>query len=607
MAATGIVDAKTWAELFGSKVRFYDAPSSSGTSAPSARARLRARARPRRRPAPRCRSSMTTPARARRSRASRRPSARPRREETTAAPAPEGGPDVEDRSEVREELTSPETEAAAPAPAPAPAPAATGDGCNGSMGSPVAGTVTGTYGEDRGDHAHSGVDLAAPSGTTVRAAECGTVSMSGEESGYGQMVCVRHAGQTTTCYAHLSERSVGVSEYVRAGQKIGEVGCTGSCTGPHVHFEVRGADGTATDPTPYLNGSRATATVEGPGGVGGPTPAEQEAAFGGTAASGAKSQARLTGAAQAPAATAAVAEAPAPAPAAQAAPPVAATAPGARAGRGRSGSGRRGSGARAGRGRTCARARRLLRSPRLPRPRRSRPLRRRSPRLRRPRRSRPRRSPAGSGARAGRPRLRRWKPRRLRSPRHPRPRRSRPRRLRSPRRPRPRRSRPRRSPRPRRPSPRPPRPPPRLRPPRPPPPAASQRRSADQSPAGRARARPAAAADDSSSTPICGSTRRTVAFWRLFKSFRNRRRSPVRRRGEGGTDGGGAPDTGEGAGRGRVQASESGGSPSLAVSGHQAGHLGCDGASRVPTPPVNCPTGSGSRTPCARNRPAAAC
>ena len=453
---------------------------------------------------------MTTPARAE----SSEPEAvgAPAPEETTAAPAPEGGPDVEDRSEVREELTSPETEAAAPAPAPAPAPAATGDGCNGSMGSPVAGTVTGTYGEDRGDHAHSGVDLAAPSGTTVRAAECGTVSMSGEESGYGQMVCVRHAGQTTTCYAHLSERSVGVSEYVRAGQKIGEVGCTGSCTGPHVHFEVRGADGTATDPTPYLNGSRATATVEGPGGVGGPTPAEQEAAFGGAADVGR--------------------EVPGPADRR-------------RAGSGSDRSGRRGTAGARGAGRAA--------SPRPPRPRRSRPHRRRSPRHRRPRRSRPRRrrSPrqaprrsrrtapveeapapvaeartrAGRGrARAGRrgTRARAGRGRAARSPRLRRPRRSRPRLRRWRRcrrrgsgagRPRPLRSeapaptpvearlRSRAAPAPVEPAPvaeapaprrGPRRPPPRLRPPRPPPPAASRLRSADQSPAGRARARPAA-------------------------------------------------------------------------------------------------------------------
>jgi murein DD-endopeptidase MepM/ murein hydrolase activator NlpD len=106
------------------------------------------------------------------------------------------------------------------------------------MVAPVNGTVTGSFGEDRGSHAHSGTDIAAPSGTTVRAAECGTVSMSGTESGYGTMVCIRHAGETTTCYAHLSQRDVSVNEYVKAGQKIGEVGNTGRSSGAHLHFEI---------------------------------------------------------------------------------------------------------------------------------------------------------------------------------------------------------------------------------------------------------------------------------------------------------------------------------------------------------------------------------
>ena len=218
-----------------------------------------------------------------------------------------------------------------------------GDGCSadGRMVAPVNGTVTGDFGEDRGDHAHAGTDIAAPSGTTVRAAECGTVSVSGSQSGYGLMVCVRHAGGMTTCYAHLSERSVAVNEYVRAGQKVGEVGCTGSCTGPHVHFEVRQND-TATDPSPYLRGSRtvsgrqATATTAlpvGEGGIGGATPEEQAAVFG-NGSGGAEAPAPTaaapapTNVAPAPTAAAPTAEAPAPvaeAPVAEAPAPVAET------------------------------------------------------------------------------------------------------------------------------------------------------------------------------------------------------------------------------------------------------------------------------------------
>ena len=195
------------------------------------------------------------------------------------------------------------------------------------------GTVTGSYGEDRGDHAHAGVDIAVPTGTTVRAADCGTVSVSGTESGYGQMVCVRHAGETTTCYAHLSQRDVAVSEHVQAGQKIGEVGCTGSCTGPHVHFEVR-QNGTATNPTGYLNGSQSVngqtttasraALPEGEGGIGGANEAQQAEVFGDTGGAVApEAEAEAAAAAPAAEAPAPTAEAPAPAPAAEAPAPVA--------------------------------------------------------------------------------------------------------------------------------------------------------------------------------------------------------------------------------------------------------------------------------------------
>ncbi|HET8756109.1 MAG TPA: peptidoglycan DD-metalloendopeptidase family protein, partial [Solirubrobacteraceae bacterium] len=265
LPATGVVDTKTWVQLFRTNVTFYDESSGSSVKAsydPSASS-----------PAP------ATP------------------------PTATGGPDLSDRVNLRDEIEQaappagpdeapavPETTDSAPADS---SPVATGSGgcsTDGRIVTPVAGgTVTGGYGEDRGDHAHSGEDIAVPTGTTVRAADCGTVSVSGEESGYGQMVCIQHAGGTTTCYAHLSERDVAVSEYVEAGQKIGEVGCTGSCTGPHVHFEVR-QNGAATDPAPYLNGSRTIAggtaakaradLPEGSGGIGGPSAAEEAAMWG---------------------------------------------------------------------------------------------------------------------------------------------------------------------------------------------------------------------------------------------------------------------------------------------------------------------------------------
>ena len=154
----------------------------------------------------------------RRSAASRRPRAEP-----------VGGPDLEDRVELRDEIEAAESEPSGAEPAPAPEaealrrprprrsrPAAAARPTAGWSRRSTARSPA-PFGEDRGDHAHSGTDIAAPTGTTVRAAQCGTVSVSGTESGYGTMVCVQHAGETTTCYAHLSE-SQRLGERVREGR-----------------------------------------------------------------------------------------------------------------------------------------------------------------------------------------------------------------------------------------------------------------------------------------------------------------------------------------------------------------------------------------------------
>ena len=94
------------------------------------------------------------------------------------------------------------------------------------------------------------MDIAAPTGTPVHAAACGTVSLAGQQSGYGNIVCVTHTSQFSTCYAHLSRFGVSNGAQVQQGQVIGYVGCTGSCTGPHLHFETR-VNGQAQNPTTY--------------------------------------------------------------------------------------------------------------------------------------------------------------------------------------------------------------------------------------------------------------------------------------------------------------------------------------------------------------------
>jgi murein DD-endopeptidase MepM/ murein hydrolase activator NlpD len=119
--------------------------------------------------------------------------------------------------------------------------------------SPVKGTVTSGFGPRWGRN-HDGLDIAAPSGTPIRAAECGIVSFAGVQSGYGNMVCVKHSSRFETCYAHMTKYAVSQGQRVDQGQVIGYVGCTGNCTGPHLHFETR-VDGAARDPRPYLGGS----------------------------------------------------------------------------------------------------------------------------------------------------------------------------------------------------------------------------------------------------------------------------------------------------------------------------------------------------------------
>ncbi len=135
-----------------------------------------------------------------------------------------------------------------------PAPPPSGQACGSStISSPVHGTVTSPFGP-RGGRNHDGIDIAAPTGTPVRAAACGTVSLAGQQSGYGNIVCITHTSQFSTCYAHLSRFGVTSGARVQQGQVIGYVGCTGSCTGPHLHFETR-VGGEAQDPQPYLRGS----------------------------------------------------------------------------------------------------------------------------------------------------------------------------------------------------------------------------------------------------------------------------------------------------------------------------------------------------------------
>jgi murein DD-endopeptidase MepM/ murein hydrolase activator NlpD len=119
---------------------------------------------------------------------------------------------------------------------------------------PVEGTVTSTFGVRAAagkTEQHSGLDIAAPTGTDIVAALAGQVTKVGLDDGYGRVVVVDHGRGLTTLYAQCSETNVQERQEVLPGQVIGKVGQTGDADGPSLHFEVR-VNGKAVDPSPWL-------------------------------------------------------------------------------------------------------------------------------------------------------------------------------------------------------------------------------------------------------------------------------------------------------------------------------------------------------------------
>jgi murein DD-endopeptidase MepM/ murein hydrolase activator NlpD len=102
---------------------------------------------------------------------------------------------------------------------------------------------------------HSGLDFAAPQGTTVVSAGKGIVSFVGQINGYGNVVEVTHPDGLITRYGHLSAFIAKQGDAVDTGTPIARVGSTGRSTGPHLHFEVRRAED-AVDPAQYLNAGK---------------------------------------------------------------------------------------------------------------------------------------------------------------------------------------------------------------------------------------------------------------------------------------------------------------------------------------------------------------
>jgi len=120
---------------------------------------------------------------------------------------------------------------------------------------PVLGKISSGFGNRRSYSGnfkfHAGLDIYAPSGSPVYAAETGQVIKAEYDGGYGYCILIYHGGNFATFYAHLSGFAISNGQYVQRGQVIGYVGTTGFTTGPHLHFEVR-IKGTPNNPINYF-------------------------------------------------------------------------------------------------------------------------------------------------------------------------------------------------------------------------------------------------------------------------------------------------------------------------------------------------------------------
>jgi murein DD-endopeptidase MepM/ murein hydrolase activator NlpD len=118
---------------------------------------------------------------------------------------------------------------------------------------PADGTLTDGYGP-RWGRMHLGIDVGILRSLEVRAATSGTVVESGwltGYEGYGNVVTIDIGGGWSLLYAHLSRSYVVPGQWLDAGDPVGRAGCTGSCTGTHLHFELR-QSGVPVDPAPYF-------------------------------------------------------------------------------------------------------------------------------------------------------------------------------------------------------------------------------------------------------------------------------------------------------------------------------------------------------------------
>lgn len=118
---------------------------------------------------------------------------------------------------------------------------------------PVSGVITSRFGvvSSIRSSAHTGLDIAASRGTTIKAAASGTVTFSGWKGSYGNLLVITHSNGIQTYYGHCDKLYVSAGKSVSQGETIAAVGSTGNSTGPHLHFEIR-VNGIAYNPQNYL-------------------------------------------------------------------------------------------------------------------------------------------------------------------------------------------------------------------------------------------------------------------------------------------------------------------------------------------------------------------
>jgi LysM repeat protein len=121
---------------------------------------------------------------------------------------------------------------------------------------PLKGRITSRFGPrthpiTKKQHNHKGLDIAAPTGSPIKASDSGTVTFAGNARGYGKLIIIEHGRGYSTLYGHCSELEVKKGQKVQRGQTIGLVGATGLATGPHLHFEIRRYQ-EVLDPSEYI-------------------------------------------------------------------------------------------------------------------------------------------------------------------------------------------------------------------------------------------------------------------------------------------------------------------------------------------------------------------